>query len=132
MTESSLNTGSSAPNDLYLLIAGGDEQAFRLAHDLFKTRLFFYARRFRLEWDEVKDVVADAFLGLWNSRTQLQSNDHLRNLLYVAVKNQALKVLNARNREQTYLSNINQAGEALGDAGHAPGAGLAARGGQEL
>jgi DNA-directed RNA polymerase specialized sigma24 family protein len=74
LTNSSINNSSSAPNDLYLLIARGDEQAFRQAHDLFKTRLFFYARRFRLEWDEVKDVVADAFLGLWNSRTQLQSN----------------------------------------------------------
>jgi RNA polymerase sigma-70 factor (ECF subfamily) len=102
-------------DDLYDRIAKGDEQAFSQAHDLFKARLFFYAKRFRLEWDEVKDVVAEAFLGLWKGRAQLQSNEHLKNFLYFAVRNQALKVLDARRREQVYLSSLHQPGEDAAD-----------------
>ncbi len=94
------------PEDLYHRIAAGDEQAFRHAHDLFKARLFFYAKKFRLEWEEVKDVVAEAFLNLWNGRAQLQSNEHLKNFLYFAVRNQALKTLEAKDRRQTYLHTL--------------------------
>ncbi|WEK36333.1 MAG: sigma-70 family RNA polymerase sigma factor [Candidatus Pseudobacter hemicellulosilyticus] len=90
---------------MYERIANGDEVAFRQAHDLFKARLFYYAKRFRLEWEEVKDVVAEAFLHLWNGRSQLQSNDHLKNFLYFAVRNQALKALEARNKHQSYTQS---------------------------
>lgn len=103
------------PDDLYTRIAAGNEQAFRQAHDLFKARLFFYARRFRLEWEEVKDVVAEAFLQLWNGRAQLQSNGHLKNFLYFAVRNQALKVLDARDRQQSYLHQHMPSAEASAD-----------------
>jgi RNA polymerase sigma factor (sigma-70 family) len=98
--------------DLYKRIASGDEQAFRQAHDLFKARLFFYAKRFRLEWEEVKDVVAEAFLGLWNGRAQLQSNEHLKNFLYFAVRNQALKVLDTKGHQQSYFDSLQEYEEA--------------------
>jgi RNA polymerase sigma-70 factor (ECF subfamily) len=101
--------------DLYTRIASGNEQAFRQAHDLFKARLFYYAKGFRLEWEEVKDVVAEAFLGLWNGRTQLQSNEHLKNFLYFAVRNQALKVLDARGRQQSFLHTLPLPAEASAD-----------------
>jgi RNA polymerase sigma-70 factor (ECF subfamily) len=116
LTDQQLNSVPPAPaDDLFSRIAKGEEQAFRQAHDLFKTRLFFYAKRFRLEWDEVTDIVAEAFLGLWKGRTQLQSNEHLKNFLYFAVRNQALKVLEARNREQLYLSSLHRPGETSTD-----------------
>jgi RNA polymerase sigma-70 factor (ECF subfamily) len=116
LTDQQLHSIPPAPaDDLYRRIAQGDEQAFRQAHDLFKTRLFFYAKRFRLEWEEVTDVVAEAFLGLWKGRERLQSNEHLKNFLYFAVRNQALKVLEARNREQVYLDSLHQPGENIAD-----------------
>lgn len=102
-------------DDLYNRIASGGEQAFREAHDLFKARLFFYAKRFGLEWEEVKDVVADAFLGLWNGRTQLQSNEHLKNFLYFAVRNQALKVLATKGHQQSYLNSLDEPDQADND-----------------
>lgn len=107
MNDQQLHVNSPVPSeDLYNRIATGDEQAFRQAHDLFKARLFYYAKRFRLEWEEVKDVVAEAFLHLWNGRAQLQSNEHLKNFLYFAVRNQALKTLDARDRQQSYLHKL--------------------------
>ena len=96
----------SPADNLYRHIADGNVQAFNEAYGVFKSRLFFYARRFQLEWDEVNDVVADAFMGLWNGRTQLQSNEHLKNFLYFAVRNQALKVLEARNRKKSFLDSM--------------------------
>ena len=109
MNDQQLHVDSPAPpEDLYNRIAKGDEQAFGQAHDLFKARLFFYAKRFHLEWEEVRDVVAEAFLGLWKSRTQLQSNEHLKNFLYFAVRNNALKVLDTKGHQQSYLDSLQQ------------------------
>lgn len=116
MNEQPLHVNAPVPpEDLYQRISNGDEQAFAQAHDLFKTRLFFYAKRFGLDWEEVKDVVAEAFLQLWNARTQLQSNEHLKNFLYFAVRNQSIKTLEASNRRQTYLHTLPQPEEATSD-----------------
>lgn len=115
MNDQQPDAGFLPANDLYIRIAKGEEQAFSQAHDLFKSRLFFFAKRFGLEWDEVKDVVADAFVGLWNGRAQLQSNEHLKNFLYFAVRNQALKALDARNRQQQYLNTLQEPGESIVD-----------------
>lgn len=113
MTDQHLHSVPPAPaSDLYSRIAKGDEQAFRQAHELFKSRLFFYARRFRLEWEEVTDVVSEAFLGLWKGRTQLQSNEHLKNFLYFAVRNQALKLVETKGHEQSYLDTLKAPGDA--------------------
>ncbi|WP_164974209.1 RNA polymerase sigma factor [Filimonas effusa] len=101
-------TQLSPGDDLYLRIAGGDEQAFRQAYHLFKSRLFFHARQFQLEWDEIKDVVADAFIALWNARAQLQSNEHLKNLLYFAVRNHALKLLESKSRRNAFLNTLQE------------------------
>lgn len=116
MNNQQSHVDSSLPSeDLYKRIAASDEQAFSQAHDLFKARLFFYAKKFRLEWEEVKDVVAEAFLGLWNGRAQLQSNDHLKNFLYFAVRNNALKVLDNKGHQQSYLNSLHQPEEADND-----------------
>jgi RNA polymerase sigma-70 factor (ECF subfamily) len=67
---------------------------------LYKSRLFYYGRRFFLEWHEVEDIVADAFLALWRARAQLRNDDHIRNFLFFAVRNKALNVLESKNRQQ--------------------------------
>jgi RNA polymerase sigma factor (sigma-70 family) len=109
LNDQQLHVDSPAPpEDLYNRIAKGDEKAFGQAHDLFKARLFFYAKRFHLEWEEVKDVVAEAFLGLWKGRAQLQSNEHLKNFLYFAVRNNALKILDTKGHQQSYLDSLQQ------------------------
>lgn len=92
--------------DLYRRIQEGDQQAFAVIHNLYKTKLFYYARRLLNDWQEVEDIVADSFLVLWVSRPQLRSNDHLRNFLFTTVRNKVINVLKAKSRQGRNLENI--------------------------
>lgn len=91
---------------LYARLALGDERAFETVHGLYKARLVYYARQLGIEWEAVEDVLSDAFLALWQSRSKLRSDDHLRNFLFLAVRHQAIKQVRARKRHKTFLDNL--------------------------
>lgn len=76
---------------------------FAQVHALYKTRLLYYARRFQLEWEEAEDLVAESFLALWRSRDELQSETHVRNFLFLTLRNKTLNLLSAKKRHQTLL-----------------------------
>ncbi len=46
--------------------------------------------------DEAKSVVQDAFIKLWESRTELHSDSNLKNYLFTLVKNNCLNILKRR------------------------------------
>jgi len=101
-------TNSDLHNEkaLFARIADGDSQAFAQVHELYKTRLFYYARRFSLEWHEVEDLVAEAFMALWRSRHQIQSDTHIRNFLFITLRHKAINLAASRKRHESLLENF--------------------------
>ena len=109
-------TNSDPHNEkaLFARIADGDGQAFAQIHELYKARLLYYARRFQLEWHEVEDLVADTFLVLWRSKQQIKSDTHIRNFLFITVRNKAINLVAARKRHESLLENF-EAGQQTVD-----------------
>lgn len=97
---------------LYLLIAEGDTKAFSRAHTLYKTQLLSYARSYLTEWGEVQDVVSETFIALWKWREHVRSNVHLRNFLFMTVRNKAINYLVAKKRYDNLLA---RASEGIGN-----------------
>ncbi len=111
-----LLTNSDLHNEknLFARIADGDGQAFAQIHGLYKGRLLYYTRRFPLEWHEVEDLVAEAFLELWRSKHQIQSDTHIRNFLFMTVRNKAINLVASKKRRDSLLENW-EAGQQTAD-----------------
>ncbi len=90
-------------NELYGRIALGDKEAFATVHNLYKARLLYFANRLVNNWVEAEDIVADAFLALWQYRQQLESDLHLKNFLFLAVRNKAADWNSTTNRRRKIL-----------------------------
>lgn len=102
MSNSDLNNEKA----VFARIAGGDGQAFAQIHELYKTRLLYYARQFPLEWHEAEDLVAEAFLALWRSKHQIQSDLHIRNFLFITLRNKAINLVAAKKRQESLLASL--------------------------
>jgi RNA polymerase sigma-70 factor (ECF subfamily) len=89
--------------ELYARVASGDHQAFAEIHTLYKVPLLYYGRRFSLEWHEAEDLVAEAFLALWRSRETMQSDTHIRNFLFITVRNNAINLAATKKRHESIL-----------------------------
>jgi RNA polymerase sigma-70 factor (family 1) len=100
---------------LFARIADGDGHAFAQIHELYKVRLLYYARRFPLEWHEAEDLVAEAFMGLWRSKHLIQSDIHIRNLLFMAVRNKAINLVTSRKRRESLLENFEAEQQEMDD-----------------
>ncbi|WEK37854.1 MAG: sigma-70 family RNA polymerase sigma factor [Candidatus Pseudobacter hemicellulosilyticus] len=98
--------GTGQEDALFRRIAGGDTAALATAHGELKTRLLFYATRLGLGWEDAQEAVADSFIAVWHSRSQLQSDEHLRKLLYVSVRNRAFNSLKAQQRYERLLQEV--------------------------
>jgi RNA polymerase sigma-70 factor (family 1) len=99
--------GSTEP--LHLRIRAGEERAFSEVHAEFKARLLFYAQRFLSDWRESEDIVADAFLLLWQHRAKITSDQHVKNFLFLAVRTKALNRVAKQERHVKILADISAA-----------------------
>ena len=106
LTSRKVDMGQQTPT--YLRIAEGDASAFAQLHTLYKDRLLYYGKRFLNEWEDVKDVVADAFVQLWLSRAEMQSDAHLANFLYRVVRHKAIDRQENIKRQELLLRKVDQ------------------------
>lgn len=101
--------------ELFRLIAAGDEQAFARLHTSYKDRLLYYGKRFLAEWQEVEDVVSEAFLKLWLVHADMQSDTHVANFLYRTVRHRAIDRQRALERRDHLLEVIKPQEETEGN-----------------
>jgi RNA polymerase sigma-70 factor (family 1) len=65
----------------------GEEDAFKNIFKLFHARLCFFARGLVLEETEAEDIIQDAFLKLWERRTNFEDFHSIKAFLYLTIKN---------------------------------------------
>jgi RNA polymerase sigma-70 factor (ECF subfamily) len=80
------------------MIRGGDRRAFDTLVERYVTALNVFALRIIGESESARDVVQDAFVCVWENRHKIDCDDHLRNYLYLAVRNYSLNVVKRRSR----------------------------------
>lgn len=108
----SLNTNELQKGEegqLFGRIAAADAGAFSEVYQLYKVRLLYYALHLGVDWSAAEDVLSEAFLALWRYRQKLQSDDHIRNFLYQAVRHQVIKVVHGQQQQAAYLATIAEA-----------------------
>jgi RNA polymerase sigma factor (sigma-70 family) len=81
----------------------GNEQVFVSLHQMYRVRLIYFVLKMSLSSDEAEDIVAETFLKLWQSRSQITSALHVRNFLYATARHGALNLLDYKQRQKGVL-----------------------------
>lgn len=98
--------GGATPNLLQRL-AKGDEKAFRIIYETYWERLFKICFYFSRSREESEDMLMSIFSTLWHHRAHADVRD-LDAYLSRAAKNQALKYITRKQRQQAQLGMLRE------------------------
>lgn len=84
-------------DNIVLQIKNGDERAFEQLYKDYYARLFSYLRGYLKNTSDIKDVIQNTFISLWNNRTSLADDTRIYSWLFTVVRNQCLNYI--RNSE---------------------------------
>ncbi len=87
---------------LQVLIARGDQAAFRQLFHLLFQKLSRFAQSLIKTDDVAAEIVDEVFVRVWNNRDSIMSISNLRVYLYRAVKNEALNFLSRKAHLHIY------------------------------
>ena len=86
-------------NDHIIKINQGDIKAFKEVYNNMFKSLCLYAYKMIPEEDVVNDVVQEAFIVMWNKRTEFNSMLGAKGYLYTVVRNKIISELRTRKKE---------------------------------
>jgi RNA polymerase sigma-70 factor (family 1) len=92
--------------ELFLRIAAGEENAFRILFDAYRERLFVFAWQLCHSATEAEEVVQDIFLRLWQNRQSLAEVEYPRKYIYVMARNRALDLLEKIARDNKLMREV--------------------------
>ena len=75
------------------MLRKGDEAAFEVVFKSFYSKLYAFSKEYVTDSAVAENIVQDAFMVLWNKKTDLQEQTNLNAYLYTVVKNLSLKHL---------------------------------------
>lgn len=95
--------------ELFIRISEGDEPAFRQLFEMYRNRLFNFARQIAHSTVDAEEIVQDIFLKLWENREHLAQVSYPRKYIYTMARNRALDHLTsiARNKKAIQAIYIN-------------------------
>ncbi len=79
-------------------ISRGDTKSFKEIYDDMFHSLCLYAYNILPEKNAVNDIVQEAFIALWNKRSQLNTLLGAKSYLYTVVRNNTIRELRARKK----------------------------------
>lgn len=83
-----LPTNEEMPEDLlWISFIQGNDSSFELIYKKYIKALFHYGIQFTSDEEMVKDAIHDMFIRLYNSRSQLKKEVHIKFYLFTALKN---------------------------------------------
>ncbi|HZQ30243.1 MAG TPA: sigma-70 family RNA polymerase sigma factor [Mycobacterium sp.] len=88
--------------DLVGAAVAGDRRAFAAIYDRYADRLYDFCVGFVRDRDAAADCVQDVFCTAATQLGKLNDPDKLRSWLYAVARNEALRCLKGRRREQAY------------------------------
>ncbi len=94
--------------ELVLLVAAGDEKAFRRLFDFYWRRIYSVA--FVLTKSSVlsEEIVQDVFLKIWLNKDKLSSVLKFEGYLFVVARNHIYNVLRQKTVEQPFIEHLEQ------------------------
>ncbi len=86
----------------------GDEHAFELLFKMYFKKLCVYANNYLYNKEESENIVKDAFVKIWERRSDLLVDSSLSGYLYTTVRNHAINHLQRERRKRAFLRNANE------------------------
>lgn len=102
--------------EMSISLMGGDENAFGQLYKMYRTRLVYYGMKFLITRDEAEDIVSESFSKLWQARTKFSTPEHIKNFLFITVRNSALNLISAKERQKIHLKKYSVAQEAIDES----------------
>ncbi|ACU02528.1 RNA polymerase sigma factor [Pedobacter heparinus] len=87
-------------------IAMGNETAFKLIFETYRSRVFTFVVNFIHSTADAEEIVQDTFLSLWQNRDSLVKVEHPRNYIYTVVRNKTLRYLSNVARDEKMLKVV--------------------------
>ena len=87
-------------------LKNGEKAAFKQVYRDYYGMLFNLGVQYLCDEDEAREVVQNAYLKLWEVRTQINDNSNIRNYLFTLVKNSSLNQLKRRQLILNHNENI--------------------------
>ncbi|MBS2212702.1 RNA polymerase sigma-70 factor [Carboxylicivirga mesophila] len=98
----------STDNLLFELIKKGDEDAFEYFFRNSYMRLFNYTSLFVNEEEEVKDIVQEAFISVWNMKQELKTDMSIESFVFKLVRNRCINYLRDKAIHSRHLKLYSQ------------------------
>jgi len=83
-----------------------DKAALNEIYKRYQGILYSHAYRRFPEREEVRDVVQDIFIHLWNNRQSIDISDNLAAYLYTSVRNRLLNIIRHQKVQDTYIRSL--------------------------
>lgn len=92
--------------NIVLEFSRGGEKAFRMLYDRYVVALRYFAAKYVDDEAVIEDVVQDAFVALWEKRTEFRVENAVKSYLYKAVRNDCLNLIRHRQVENKYAEEM--------------------------
>lgn len=105
--------------ELAVLLKESDHDAFAEIYNRYWGLLYIHARKILQDEDDVKDVIQELFVSLWNKAGEIEFTTSLSSYLYSAVRNRIFNLIEHQKIKVNYVASIGsfmEQGEATTDA----------------
>lgn len=92
--------------ELIALFKSGDLNAFTEIHNRYYALLYSHASKRLADLEEVKDILQELFVNLWNNRETIDIKTGLSAYLYVAVRNRILNAYRSEKVKSNYITSL--------------------------
>ncbi len=85
-----------------------NKASYQKMFNLYYRAMIMFASRYVQDADDVKDIVQDSFIVLWDKRYDLKSEDSIKSYLYATVRNKCLNFIrdNKENNDEEHLNML--------------------------
>lgn len=98
-----LKTGAIDIKTLLKMVADDNRLAFNMFYDLYYDQIFRFSYYFLKETEACREVVAETFVSIWQSRLKLKDIENIETYLFVTVRNEATRYL-SRSSKSRFVS----------------------------
>jgi RNA polymerase sigma-70 factor (ECF subfamily) len=84
-------------------VSNDERGSFEMFYNLYYEQVFRFVYYFLREKESCREVVADVFFGLWQSRKRLKEIDNINTYLYVVARNESIRFMK-QNHHLSFLS----------------------------
>jgi len=86
--------------DAFKALQIGDEKGLTFYFNHFFTKLLYFSQSITGCETTSQDIISDSFLKLWNSRTSLKQQSHIKYYLYYVVRNSSINYLREKKKDR--------------------------------